>query len=376
MLASIGMLVIVSIWAGARPGFFARGVDVEARFHRVNGLQAGAPVALLGMTVGSVEEVSLSAMPTDEYVVVRMRIEKSAARRLHADAEAQIETIGLLGDKFIELLPGTPRTAILRPGSTLNARDPMDYEALVGRENTRDFLINVYSIAASMRALLDQMQTGRGLLSELVRGDGNGEQPSLRELRQSLQHIDRLSVTLERMLERASDERTLAGALLSDKNDARKVVADLAASISSLRASAARLDRLSARMERARGLLPRLAEDPQLADRLIAEIDQTSHQLERILNKIDTGQGTLGKMVNDPTLYDRADSLLNSGGWGLSVMRGLYGISHPFSSPTSQNQPISSASCACSRASNPNDKVSPDLAPGNGPTAASSAKGP
>jgi phospholipid/cholesterol/gamma-HCH transport system substrate-binding protein len=360
MLAGIGALIVVIVLAGGRPGLFAPGIDLEARFHRVNGLQAGAPVALFGMTVGAVEQISFSADPTADYVVVRMWIEHAAARRLHADSEAEIETIGLLGDKFVELTPGTPQAGVIRPGAALHARDPVDYEALVGRQNTRDFLTNIYFIAGSMRVLLEQLQNGRGLLSELIRGDENGGQLSLANLRQTLEHIDRASAALQRMLDRAADDRSLAGALLSNKNDGRKMISDIAASVASLRASAARLDGFSARVERARGLIPRLVEDSQLADRLIGELDRTSRQLERILYKIDAGQGTLGKMINDPTLYFRADSLLSGGGWGLSLMRGLYGISHPFSPSLSPSQSVSSVACTCSRASDPGDPAATD----------------
>lgn len=367
MLAGIGALALAIVLAGGGPGFFTSGIVVEARFHRVSGLQAGAPVALFGMPVGAVDELSFSSDPAADYVVVRMWIKSAAARRLHADAQAEIETMGLLGDKFIELTAGSAQAGAIRPGAVLRARDPVDYEALIGRQEARDFLSNVYFIAGSMRALLEQLQNGRGLLSELIRGGPAGTELSLADLKQTLAHIDRASAALKRIAERLLDNRSLAGAMLSSKSDGRKMVAEMAASVASLRASAQRLERLSARLEQARGLLPRLVEDPQLADRLLGQIDRTSRQLERILYKIDAGQGTLGKMVNDPTLYDRANSLLGGGGWGFSLMRGLYAVSHPFSPAPWRAQSSSSMACACSRLSDQEQPAATDPAWANRP---------
>jgi phospholipid/cholesterol/gamma-HCH transport system substrate-binding protein len=338
MLAGFGVLGAVIVLAGTKPGLFASSIDLEARFHTVNGLQIGAPVTLFGMNVGTVRQISFSSDPAGDYVVVHMRIDKTAARRLHVDSRAQIETIGMLGDKFVKLTPGTPQTALVRPGAAVNAIDPVDFEALVGQQNSRDFMVNVYFIASSMRVLLDELQNGHGLLRELMRGGENGEQLSLHDLKQTLERIDHVSAAAQKVIGRAADERSFAGAMLSRENNGRKMLSDLAASLASLRVSVARLDRLSYRAEHAQGLIPRLAEDPQLADQLMSDLGQTSRKLQQILDKINTGQGTLGKMVNDPTLYNRANSLLSGGGWGTSLIRGLYGVSHPFSPPPAQSQ--------------------------------------
>src|SRR5579875_1922098 len=319
MLAGIAVLMTVVVLAGRKTRVFTSTVTFQAHFHRVNGLQAGAPVALSGVTIGAVDSIAFPSDPRADYIIVKMWVDKAAAQRVRADSHAQIETLGLLGDK-------------------------LDYEALVGRQDTRDFLANLYFIAGSMRAILAELQSGHGLLSELIRGDESGAGMSLADLKHTLDHIDHTTQSLDKLLSQLMHGRSLASAAFSNQSNGPKIMSDLAASIASLRVTADRLDNLTARMERARGLIPRLAEDPVLADRIIGDLEQISQELKRVLYKIDSGQGTLGKMINDPTLYDRLDSVFSGGGWGLSFMRAFYSLSHPFtaSSDTSRG---TTASC-------------------------------
>ncbi|SRR5579875_197620 len=344
MLAGIAVLMTVVVLAGRKTRVFTSTVTFQAHFHRVNGLQAGAPVALSGVTIGAVDSIAFPSDPRADYIIVKMWVDKAAAQRVRADSHAQIETLGLLGDKFVELTPGSPQAPLAPPGAVLEARDPLDYEALVGRQDTRDFLANLYFIAGSMRAILAELQSGHGLLSELIRGDESGAGMSLADLKHTLDHIDHTTQSLDKLLSQLMHGRSLASAAFSNQSNGPKIMSDLAASIASLRVTADRLDNLTARMERARGLIPRLAEDPVLADRIIGDLEQISQELKRVLYKIDSGQGTLGKMINDPTLYDRLDSVFSGGGWGLSFMRAFYSLSHPFtaSSDTSRG---TTASC-------------------------------
>jgi phospholipid/cholesterol/gamma-HCH transport system substrate-binding protein len=339
IMAALAILGAAVFSIGGARRFIGSTEIFEAHFHRTNGLQTGAPVTLAGVDIGAVQSIRFPADPHATYVVVRFWVHGAAADRMRADAECWIRTMGLLGDKFIEIGPGTPGAPPVSPGSVLTAHDPVDYETIMGPKNAGDLFANVMSVSSSLRDLLDDMQKGKGLLGQLMRGD----KFSLASMQQTFEHLDRASIQLELMLSRINRGQGLAGAMLSEKVNGRKVVQDFAASAASLKVSAERIETLTARLEKAQGLAPRLIEDRQYADEVMRELRDSSRNLEEILRKINTGQGTAGLLVNDPGLYNDAKNLLGGGGWGLPIMRGLYSLTHPFSGAgTNANAPAES----------------------------------
>lgn len=352
ILVALGIVAVGMFSIGTGSRLIIGSETFEAHFHRTNGLQAGAPVSLSGVNIGAVERLHFPEDPHATYVVVKLWVEGSAAARVRTDSVAQIRTMGLLGDKYLELSPGSPNSPPAEPGSILRSEDPLDYEALLTRPGSEDFFANVLAVTTSLRTILEQIEQGHGLIGQLVMGQEvkGKQQVTLASLADTLARINHLNSQLEDTLERIRHGQGLAGALISERTNGRKVLDDLTSSVADLRKVSERLDRLTARYEQAHGMLPRLMEDRLYADQILSELRQSSHDLEEILDKINRGQGTAGALVNDPTLYYQAQGLLAGGGWGFSLMRGLYAVTHPFTSPSSpppiQPAPISATGTA------------------------------
>lgn len=325
---AILMFAIYSIGAGTR--WLRETQTLHAHFHRTNGLQAGAPVALSGVTIGAVESISFPSDPRANYIDVRMWVDARPAQRITDDSVANIRTMGLLGDKYIEITPGTSHKP-LPPGAVLASQDPIDYEALLGKKDTGDFFANLMQASVSARNILTAIDKGQGLLGQLVRGDQAGARISLRDLKQSLKNINEASAQLNLILSRINRGQGLAGALVVDSPRNRRVLRNLDESLAALRVSSQRIEQLTASLGTGQGLIPQLMRDREFANEILKDSRESIRQLEQILTKINSGQGTLGKLVNDPSLYYQAKSVLGGGGWGTSVLRGLYGITHPFS---------------------------------------------
>jgi phospholipid/cholesterol/gamma-HCH transport system substrate-binding protein len=327
---------IFSIGHGTR--FLRRAQFIEAHFHRINGLAAGAPVTLAGVRIGAVDTIRFPEDPHADYVVVRMWILESASDRVHTDSVAQISSMGLLGDKFVELTPGTPEAPAAGPGAVLPARDPIDYEALLQGKTTGDLIANVIAISESMRSILDQIDKGHGILRELIRGSEDQQnQLTLASIQKTMTSVNRLSTDMEQMIARLNQGKGLAGALLSDKTNGERFLGNVQNAAVSLQSTSQRLDRLIARLDASQGTIPQLMENKQYAEQVLPNLRASAADLRDILHKINTSQGTLGMMVNDPTLYVELKALLaNGGGWAFSFLRALYSVSHPFAEPAPQ----------------------------------------
>ena len=79
-----------------------QGYQVVARFDRVDGLNIGSDVRLSGIKVGTVTSMELDHETF--LAVVLMSVEPEV--KLPKDSSAQIVTDGLLGGKFMAIVPG------------------------------------------------------------------------------------------------------------------------------------------------------------------------------------------------------------------------------------------------------------------------------
>lgn len=125
-LAAVAYLAL-KIGAGALMG--ADTYVVQARFANVAGLNAGANVAISGVTVGRVANITLN---TENFgAIVDLEIRKDLV--LSTDSIVSVKTRGLIGDKFLAILPGV-EDEIVKPGGMLTETEStVDIESLVSR---------------------------------------------------------------------------------------------------------------------------------------------------------------------------------------------------------------------------------------------------
>jgi phospholipid/cholesterol/gamma-HCH transport system substrate-binding protein len=344
MVLGIAILAaaIFSIGGGLR--WLGGTEELTARFQRVNGLQVGAPVHLSGVNIGSVASIQFPADRRANYVVVRLRIEANAAERVRTDSVAKIESLGLLGDKFLLLTAGSPDAPSANPNGLLKSQDPFNYQSLLQARNTGDLVANIIAISSSARQFLDSVNEGHGILAELIKGPSNPQEKTLTlaSMRETLDNLQKLTTKLEVAVDRVDRGQGVIGAMLSPQNNGQQVVANIRSTAESMRTASARLDQTSlqlhdlvARVDTAHGLLPQLMEDQSYASRVMSNLRRSSDDMREVLDKINGRQGTLGLLINDPSLYDKTTNLVSANGWGFSLFRGVYSVSHPFGSTAS-----------------------------------------
>lgn len=80
------------------------GYEIEARFEDASGLKVRSPVTMAGVTLGRVTKINFDGRSFQ--AIVTMRIEEQY-NQLPAGTSANIYTAGLLGEKYVGLLPGS-----------------------------------------------------------------------------------------------------------------------------------------------------------------------------------------------------------------------------------------------------------------------------
>lgn len=106
-----------------------RGYEVTADFDRVEGIREGTDVRISGIKVGSI--VSQTLDPKTYLAIVRMSIDPDI--KLPTDTVAQIASSGLLGDKYLSLVPGADEETIPPGGKISRTQSPMSLENLIGQ---------------------------------------------------------------------------------------------------------------------------------------------------------------------------------------------------------------------------------------------------
>ncbi len=142
---SVGIFVIIGVcclgYLSFTLGNFSIGrdrYDVSAVFSTVSGLKTKAPIMLAGVNIGEVKNVKLK----DDQAEVILSIDKSV--KIEEDAIAAIKTMGIIGDKYVSITPGSSDTYLKNGGVIRETQPPLDIESLISKfvfgsmENKKD----------------------------------------------------------------------------------------------------------------------------------------------------------------------------------------------------------------------------------------------
>ncbi|MDR1534126.1 MAG: MlaD family protein [Planctomycetota bacterium] len=110
IIASVVVLITMLIVWGNSASFFGRRYFAVAEMPNIGGLKSGAPVKMGGFQIGRVSTIRLQ--PGSNVLEVFLDIDES--RPIPRLSTAKISTAGLVGDAFLEIVPGASAEYIRR----------------------------------------------------------------------------------------------------------------------------------------------------------------------------------------------------------------------------------------------------------------------
>ena len=105
------------------------GVRLTARFDRIDGLSNGADVRIAGVRVGSVTDTRID--PETFSAELTMKVDRNL--RLPEDTSAEVTSEGLLGGRYVSLVPGGSDKVLADGGRITQTQGSVSLEALLGR---------------------------------------------------------------------------------------------------------------------------------------------------------------------------------------------------------------------------------------------------
>lgn len=120
-------LVILTIFILSMKDFknMTVGYEVNFIFNFANGAKIGAPVRFAGVDVGQIKEINFITTADDPKPKVLMVGSVRKDVKVPADSTVWVNTLGLLGEKYIEIMPGEDYGNVLLAKQTLVGVDPI-----------------------------------------------------------------------------------------------------------------------------------------------------------------------------------------------------------------------------------------------------------
>ncbi len=204
-------IVILSVIVFSIGNFYSvkRGYTLKVLFSFANGISVGAPVRYAGVEVGEVQDIEVYFDEKENIPMIRLRVWVAQNTWVNEDASATINTLGLLGEKYLEIIPGTREARLLKKDDTLRGKDPISTEELT--RGTRETLAKVDKMIESINKVV-------------------GDEEFRASLKNTLANLETLSSELsEVMTVVRKGEGTIGKFLTDDKlyNDIDEMVLDI-----------------------------------------------------------------------------------------------------------------------------------------------------
>jgi phospholipid/cholesterol/gamma-HCH transport system substrate-binding protein len=303
-MTSAAKVGIVMLFALAVLGYFVLRIEdinlsrtattreVKAIFSDVAGLDKESAVRIAGVRKGHVK--SIRVLP-DGRAEVTLQVDDDVP--LHANALAKVANLGLLGEKYIELDPGTAAAPVVTSESiTLPGTQPATFD---------DVTDQVAAIAADVKAITTSMRA--------VMGGPTGQQ--------------RLEEIVDNVRGITADVRSLIAA---NRNNVDATMANTRAITENLRIEipklAATLDRVANQIG---GTVGENREDlravVQNLHGLSADLRVTADNLNAITGQVKSGEGTVGKLLYSDEAHEKLTSALTSVEGGVKSLQETLG---------------------------------------------------
>ncbi len=263
---------------------------VQAEFPSVAGLDEKSPVRIAGVRVGIVESIALRG----ESAVATLALDPGVV--LHEGARAEVTSLGMLGDKYVELYPGPASGPRLAAGTTLKGTSPIGFDEALKSFNSA--FSNIDAVAGSLRGSLATPE-GQKRLDEIME--------NIRQLTASVRDLVQAN--------RANVDATMANVRVFSETLKTELprLADKLATFA---------DHLDALVEENRG---NVGASIANVKEVTAEMRVTVDNINKITGKIASGEGSIGKLVNDPTTTDNLNDALKSGKGALDSLKNTIG---------------------------------------------------
>src|SRR6476620_3997093 len=152
--AGLFFLILLLYMIGKNQNLFGSTFILRAKFEDVHGLLPGNSVRFSGISAGTVKTISVL---DDGTLQVTMLIKTKMKKYIHKNAQANLGTDGLMGNKLININPIKPAAPIVDEGDVLANGKSIDTETMLALldQTNQDVAI----IASGLKATINRINS-------------------------------------------------------------------------------------------------------------------------------------------------------------------------------------------------------------------------
>ncbi len=242
----IAVFVIAIFIIGKQQNLFDPVFKISTTFLNVSGLQVGNNVRFSGITVGTVDNITII---NDSTVQVDLMIKKSVQQFIKADSEASIGSDGIIGDRVVIITQGSYDGAMAKNGQHVFSKEPVETDDII--VSLQATSLNAEVITLQLAEIMTNINNGQGTMGRLIQDSAIAE-----NINQIIANFKKSSEGLD--------------------------------------------ETIGATKENAFAFMKSL-------QKTVAKTEVASNQLGEIMTKINNGEGNLGILIQDTTLATNLD---------------------------------------------------------------------
>ena len=186
VLFSVGLLLVFAWLLGfVQP--LGKRIHLSVFYQFAGGVEVGAPVRVSGVKVGKVEKIEFLSSPASENVAgtsvkVLIGLDSQVRNLVRQNSKFYINIAGIIGERYLEITPGSEESPVLENGSEVRGMDPPRVDQLLSQgygvfgrvqeflernENTmQELLTSVHSLMTDTNSILKKLD--RKKVSQLI----------------------------------------------------------------------------------------------------------------------------------------------------------------------------------------------------------------
>lgn len=244
----IAVFIVLMFIVGSESNTFTPTYSINMFLPNIEGLANGSMVSLGGLKIGSIASMEFGQQNGQTGITVTMKLRKTYQSQITTGSIAAIKTIGMLGDKYIDISIGTSNQRPLAEGEYIPVKSSKELGEVM--DQMTDMISDISATAKNVRAITDTIKHGHGAAGKILCDD------------------------------RFADE--LSGVVN-------------------------KLNTISSSLSEKKGTLGKLLQD----DGLYNKLNRTATNLSSITDSLHTGKGTAGKLLMNDSLYLALQSISN-----------------------------------------------------------------
>lgn len=277
----IVILLIFSVLIGTNNFLFSSTYNLFIKLDNTAGLVNGAPVTLGGYKIGEIDDIEFLMVHSKAEIRIKLKIKTEYKSKIRMDSRARITSIGILGEKFIDIKIGSPDENIIPDNSFIEQEQVISIDNI--SENLKPGIENFNKTLENIKDITEAIVKGNGTVGKLINNS---------DLIDKLNHIlYKIDFTLTSL----QNENGSLNKLLTDD----KLYNNLSSAITELKL-------LGDNLNDGKGTLGKLLTN----DSLYNNLNSSADQLNIVLKSANQDSTIVNGLLNDKRLYLNLSELI------------------------------------------------------------------